>query len=245
MFIATQRFGKYIPVATNMQATISNFHWFWVWVFVTTDGQSASLSWYKASIQGLRPNFYFRTEYGIRLTVTFFIPWDSLSDEKTGLSFVCASGPCQRSLSRSQSLGTCDRILLSQIWDFPFRRLLRLAGSRWRYSTPPPHGLHVCFYNPLARTAQKTPFIVLQSFPWEHDCLWRRYSVTAAYTCLFRICCMAADVSLQKLKKLQGHILFVICFVQLASTEKKKWNWNWVRKVLVLWDHFEPNIISL
>jgi hypothetical protein len=31
-------------------------------------------------------------------------------------------------------------ILLSQIWDFPFRRLLRLAGSRWRYSTPPPHG---------------------------------------------------------------------------------------------------------
>jgi hypothetical protein len=38
-------------------------------------------------------------------------------------------------------LGTRDRILLSQIWDFPFRRLLRLAGSRWRYSTPPPHGL--------------------------------------------------------------------------------------------------------
>jgi hypothetical protein len=23
----------------------------------------------------------------------------------------------------------------------PFRRLLRLVGSRWRYSTPPPHGL--------------------------------------------------------------------------------------------------------
>jgi hypothetical protein len=30
--------------------------------------------------------------------------------------------------------------LLSQILDFPFRRLLRLAGSRWRYSNPPPHG---------------------------------------------------------------------------------------------------------
>jgi hypothetical protein len=41
----------------------------------------------------------------------------------------------------SESLGTCDHILLSQIWDFTFRRLLRLAGSRWRYSTPPPHGL--------------------------------------------------------------------------------------------------------
>jgi hypothetical protein len=39
-----------------------------------------------------------------------------------------------------KSRGTCDHILLSQIRDFPFRRLLRLAGSRWRYSTPPPHG---------------------------------------------------------------------------------------------------------
>jgi hypothetical protein len=32
-------------------------------------------------------------------------------------------------------------LLLSQIRDFPFRRLLRLAGLRWRYSTPPPHGI--------------------------------------------------------------------------------------------------------
>jgi hypothetical protein len=44
--------------------------------------------------------FFFRTEYGIRLAVTFLIPWGALSDERTGLSFVCASGPCQRSLSR-------------------------------------------------------------------------------------------------------------------------------------------------
>jgi hypothetical protein len=39
-----------------------------------------------------------------------------------------------------ESRGTRGHILLSQIRDFPFRRLLRLAGSRWRYSTPPPHG---------------------------------------------------------------------------------------------------------
>jgi hypothetical protein len=32
-------------------------------------------------------------------------------------------------------------ILLSQIRDFTFRRLLRLAGLRWRYSTPPLHGV--------------------------------------------------------------------------------------------------------
>jgi hypothetical protein len=41
---------------------------------------------------------------------------------------------------RSESLETRDHILLSQTWDFPFLRLLRLAGSRWRYSTPSPHG---------------------------------------------------------------------------------------------------------
>jgi hypothetical protein len=40
----------------------------------------------------------------------------------------------------SKSRGTRDHILLSQIRDFPFRRLLRPAGLRWRYSTPPPHG---------------------------------------------------------------------------------------------------------
>jgi hypothetical protein len=39
------------------------------------------------------------------------------------------------------SRGTRDHILLSQIRDFPFFRLLRLAGLRWRYSTPPPHGV--------------------------------------------------------------------------------------------------------
>jgi hypothetical protein len=40
----------------------------------------------------------------------------------------------------SESRGTHDHLLLSQIRDFPFRRLLRLAGSRLRYLTPHPHG---------------------------------------------------------------------------------------------------------
>jgi hypothetical protein len=66
----------------------------------------------------------------------------------------------------SESRGTHDRVLLSQIQDspnlearsqylypqeqsgpvippgtgFPFRRLLRFAGLRWRYSIPAPHG---------------------------------------------------------------------------------------------------------
>jgi hypothetical protein len=69
----------------------------------------------------------------------------------------------------SESLETHDHILLSQIRDspnledqvpriyiprehggpvispgtgFPSRRLLRLAGRRWGYSTPPPHGIN-------------------------------------------------------------------------------------------------------
>jgi hypothetical protein len=37
----------------------------------------------------------------------------------------------------SESLGTRNHILLSQIWDFPFRPLLRLAGIWWRYLTMP------------------------------------------------------------------------------------------------------------
>jgi hypothetical protein len=41
----------------------------------------------------------------------------------------------------SESRGIRDRILLFQIRDFPFRRLLRLARLRWKYSTPPPHGM--------------------------------------------------------------------------------------------------------
>jgi hypothetical protein len=41
----------------------------------------------------------------------------------------------------SESRGTRDHILLSQIRDCSFRRLLRLAGLRWRNSTPPPHAI--------------------------------------------------------------------------------------------------------
>jgi hypothetical protein len=64
----------------------------------------------------------------------------------------------------SESLGTHGHILLSQFWDFSFRLLLWLAGSRWRNSTPPPHGCDlndlVCpFCNPSARTTQKTQLL--------------------------------------------------------------------------------------
>jgi hypothetical protein len=43
----------------------------------------------------------------------------------------------------SESRGICDHILLPQIRDFPFRRLVRLAGLRWRYSTLPPRRIRL------------------------------------------------------------------------------------------------------
>jgi hypothetical protein len=62
--------------------------------YVTTDGQSASLSWNKAPIWGLRPDSYYRQ------TVAGLLMWGALSDERTGLSFTIAAGPSQRSHSQ-------------------------------------------------------------------------------------------------------------------------------------------------
>jgi hypothetical protein len=62
--------------------------------YVTTDGQPASLSWNKAPIWGLRPDFNYC------LTVAGLLNWGALSDERTGLSFTIATGPRQRSHSR-------------------------------------------------------------------------------------------------------------------------------------------------
>jgi hypothetical protein len=106
--------------------------------YVTTDSQSASLSWNKAPTWGLRPNFYYCQ------AVAGLLIWGAFSDERTSLSITVASGHARAVILGSESLWTRDHILLSKIRDFPFRRLLRLAGSQWRYSTPPPHGCILC-----------------------------------------------------------------------------------------------------
>jgi hypothetical protein len=82
--------------------------------------------------------------------------WGALSEERMDLSFTTVSGPRQRSHSRIPSpagLMTtfyCLRFETPLTWratspylyppgtGFPFRRLLRLAGIRWRYSQTPP-----------------------------------------------------------------------------------------------------------
>jgi hypothetical protein len=56
--------------------------WVSEWVgYITTDGQSASLSWCRAPIWGLWPDFYYC------LTIEDLLRWGALSDERTVLSF--------------------------------------------------------------------------------------------------------------------------------------------------------------
>jgi hypothetical protein len=66
--------------------------------YITTDGQSVSPSWDEAPIRGLRPDFYYRQ------TVAGLLIWSALSDGKTGMSFIIASGPRQGSHPRVRVL---------------------------------------------------------------------------------------------------------------------------------------------
>jgi hypothetical protein len=77
--------------------------------YVMTDGQSASLSWKKAPIWGLRPEFYYCQ------TVAGLLKWGALSDERTGLSFTVATDPDLNS-SQSQSHIATDGQSVSKSW---------------------------------------------------------------------------------------------------------------------------------
>jgi hypothetical protein len=104
--------------------------------YVRTDGQSAGLSWHKAPIWGLRTDSYYYQ------AVSGWLMWGAFSDDRRvcRLQLLLVLGSAV--ILRSESRGTRDHILLSQIRDFPFRSLQRFAGLRWRYSTPSPYGIH-------------------------------------------------------------------------------------------------------
>jgi hypothetical protein len=61
--------------------------------------------------------------------------WGVLSVERTVLSFTDAAGLVSEVILGSESLGTRDHILLTQIRDFPFSRLLRLRESLSSFTT--------------------------------------------------------------------------------------------------------------
>jgi hypothetical protein len=62
--------------------------------YVTTDGESASLSWNKASVWVLRPDLYYYQ------SVASLLMWEALSDQRTGLSFTIAAGLRQHNHSQ-------------------------------------------------------------------------------------------------------------------------------------------------
>jgi hypothetical protein len=98
--------GEYFTTDTLLQLTnsqacghlTSNFHSSLHWLSlnlsllrITTDHQSASLSWNKSPIWGLLLNFYYYHAVA-RMSI-----WGALSDERMNLSFTIAAGPRQRS----------------------------------------------------------------------------------------------------------------------------------------------------
>jgi hypothetical protein len=100
---------------------------------IATDGRSVSKSWCRAPF-GAHDQIFI-TVWQLR---SCFHGAPSLTRGRVCLLYVPLALASADFLG-SESLGTCDHIFLSQIWDFPFCCLLRLAGSRWRYSTLPPH----------------------------------------------------------------------------------------------------------
>jgi hypothetical protein len=124
---------------------------------VTTDSQSASLSWNKAPIWVLRPDCYYCQ------TVAGLLMCDSVSDEKTGLSFTIAAGPRQRSHFRvrfpvglvnrfytlrfetSLFVATCSRWFVARGFFYPEDEgytFLRNVYSHKIYTAPHPRKRH-------------------------------------------------------------------------------------------------------
>jgi hypothetical protein len=121
--------------ATNTQSRSQNC--------VTTDGQSASLSWNKPHIWGLRQDFYYS------VTVAGLLMWALSLTRVRFYRLQLLLALASVVILWSEFFGTRDHILLSEIWAFPFSRLLRLAG---RYSIPHSHRV-------LKHNAQSTPYV--------------------------------------------------------------------------------------
>jgi hypothetical protein len=86
--------------------------------YITAEDQSASLSWNKPRIWGLRTDFYYCQ------TVAGLLIWGALSDERACLLFTIAAGPGQHSHSR-----------VRVPWDS--RSYFTISDNRLPFSSPP------------------------------------------------------------------------------------------------------------
>jgi hypothetical protein len=161
---------------------------------IATDGQSFSKSWCRAP-SGAHDQIFI-TLWQLR---SCLCRAPSLARGRVCLLYMLLTLASVVFLG-SESLGTRDHILLSQIWDFTFRRLLRLAESRLRYSTPPPHGWGGLMaadprYIASTRTAQgKSPqnssivrTYLLRPLPSNGRCLQCHYLATAVVWLILRL----------------------------------------------------------
>jgi hypothetical protein len=98
-----------------------------------TDGHSASLSWNKACIWGLWPDFYYCQ------TVAGLLMWGALSNKRTGLMFAIFAVPRQRTHS-----------LVPVPWDsWPY---LTVSDLRLPFSSPPTtHRTMVEVFDPASK----------------------------------------------------------------------------------------------
>jgi hypothetical protein len=82
--------------------------------YITTERQSASLSWSKAPVWGLRPDFYYCQ------AVADLLMWSAISDERTGLPFTVVPGPLQRSHFRVRIQWDSWQYFTGSDWRLPF-----------------------------------------------------------------------------------------------------------------------------
>jgi hypothetical protein len=132
--------------------------------YLTTNNQSDSLPWCQATIRALGQVFFLLENFCVQFRVYFVAP--SLTRGRA-CNLLLLLGLTSTVPLGSESRGTQEHIIVSQFFRFPqpgvpssriyipqeqggpvipagtgftFRRLLRLAGLRWRYSNPSPDG---------------------------------------------------------------------------------------------------------
>jgi hypothetical protein len=104
--------------------------------------------------------------------------------------------PRQHSHSQVRVLWDSWPFLLSQIRDYPFRCLLRLAGLRWRYSTPLPHRLSAA--NTLLLYRRSTDHSENTASSIVARCLCWGYHVIASQPVhWYADCCLAASCNIR------------------------------------------------